>query len=322
MKLYLAPMEGITGFVYRNALNEFTGGRIDKFYTPFIEPRPKKGMYRSERRDLDLANNTGLNLVPQILTKNAEAFSALAEDIYETYGYQEINLNCGCPSKTVVARNKGAGMLEDVEDLEAFLERIFDARKGYDISIKTRLGMYDLEEMYQVLEVYNKFPIKELSVHVRLQNEYYKHPAHMDLFKEITTLTDLTLSYNGDIYKASDVAKLKESMENSDYEIESVMLGRGLIGNPFLVEDIYALEEGKYQDYDLYDADRMKRLKPLLDDIFKGYAEIQDANTAVYRMKEIWAFLIDKCTLDKKALKAIRTSENGIEYEHALRYIF
>jgi tRNA-dihydrouridine synthase len=213
-------------------------------------------------------------------------------------------------------------MLEDVDDLEAFLEKIFDARRGYDISIKTRLGMYDLEEMYQVFEVYNKFPIKELSVHVRLQNEYYKHPAHMELFREINNLTDLTLSYNGDIYKASDVERLKESMGDSDYEIQSVMLGRGLIGNPFLVEDIYALEDGKYTEYDLYDSKQMERLKPFLDDIFRGYAEIQDANTAVYRMKEIWAFLIDKCTTDKKALKAIRKAKNRLEYEQALNMIF
>ena len=321
MKLYLAPMEGLTGHVYRNCVNEFTHGLIDKFYTPFIEPRPKKGMYKSQKFDLERDNNKGINLIPQILTKNPEDFLKFAKEIHETYGYEEINLNFGCPSKTVVARNKGAGMLEDTDDLKAFLDEIFKGDRDYDISIKTRLGMYDIEEMYRILEIYNQYPIKELSVHVRLQNEYYKAKAHMDLFPEISKLSNHVLSYNGDIYKTKDVSKLLKIMDGD--KVDSIMLGRGFIGNPFLAEDIDAfLKNKEIRNYDKFDEEKMRRLRPFLDKIYEGYANLMDENTAVYRMKEIWAFMFSYVSDDKKKLKAIQKSKNRLQYENALRSIF
>lgn len=325
MELYLAPMEGLTGFVYRNAVNEFVDGAITKYYTPFIEPRPKKGMYKSERRDLDLSNNKGINLVPQILTKNPEDCINLCDDIYSNYGYKEINLNFGCPSKTVVSRGKGAGILEDLEGLKFFLDKIFEKDHEYEISVKTRLGMFDVEEMYNLMSLYNDYPISELTVHVRTQNEYYKSRAHMDLFSEIIKFSNRKLCYNGDIYSVSDINRFEKEVGNLDYPI---MLGRGFIANPFLANDIIDSFNGTKTDAifepdtGLYTRDRMIELRKFLDRIYEGYAEIMDDNTAVYRMKEIWAFLFPNVSDDKRKLKAIQKSKNRLDYETALNNIF
>jgi tRNA-dihydrouridine synthase len=279
-------------------------------------------MYKSERRDLDLSNNKNLNLVPQILTKNPEDCINLCDDIYSNYGYKEINLNFGCPSKTVVSRNKGAGMLEDLDDLKIFLDKIFEKTHEYDISIKTRMGMFDVEEMFNLLSIYNDYPIKELTVHMRTQNEYYKGKAHMDMFKDVMDLSSHNLCYNGDIYSVSDIKRLEGITGGASVP---VMLGRGFIANPFLANDILSYISGEEyieSSNGFFPEERMDVLRKFLNEIYEGYAEIMDDNTAVYRMKEIWAFMFLNVSDDKKKLKAIQKSKNRSDYEIALRNIF
>lgn len=171
MKIYLAPLEGITGYTYRRALYNCFGG-FDKYFIPFILPNQKGHLSTREKKDIMPENNEGMYAVPQILTKNAEDFIQTAETLQE-YGYNEVNLNLGCPSKTVVTKGRGAGFLDRPDELDKFLDEIF-RKCDMKISIKTRLGMDDPEEFEDLLTIYNKYPLEELIVHARVQKDYYK----------------------------------------------------------------------------------------------------------------------------------------------------
>ena len=168
MKIYLAPLEGITNYVYRKALFECFDG-FDKYFIPFIRAKQNLNLSGREKKDLLPENNEGMYAVPQILTKKAGDFIRTVELLSE-YGYQEVNLNLGCPSKTVVTKGCGAGFLDRPEELERFLDEIF-AKCNIQISVKTRLGMEDASGFPELMKLYNKFPMKELIIHPRVQKK-------------------------------------------------------------------------------------------------------------------------------------------------------
>jgi tRNA-dihydrouridine synthase len=312
MEIYLAPMEGITRYVYRNALHTLCKDTITKYYTPFIAPRPKKGMHDRERRDLLPENHQGMYLVPQILTNSFDDFTNLATEIHERYGYSEINLNLGCPSRTVVSRGKGSGFLGAPKELDHFLEQIFEKRDArgqqYDISVKTRLGMSDPEEIWNLLEIYQKYPISELSVHVRVQSDYYKKPARMEYMPLIREKYDGKLAYNGDIFSVEDYAKCMGIQEMP------LMLGRGVIRNPFLSRMLQGEEVNK-------DAAK-EQLQAFHRAVFEGYQADMDIIPAMFHMKELWAYMGDLFVDADKAKKRLKKSKNRSEYEEAVREIF
>lgn len=122
MFLSLAPMEGITGHVFRRVHAECFGA-LDCYYTPFLPP-PRVGNRFGGKafKEVDPANNQGLNVVPQLMSKNADEF-VWAAQVLADMGYREVNLNLGCPSGTVVAKGKGSGFLRNLDELEVFPER-------------------------------------------------------------------------------------------------------------------------------------------------------------------------------------------------------
>ena len=185
MKYYMAPLEEVTEAIYRNAYHAFFFP-MDKYFAPFISAKPNKGRlfnYR-EKRDILPENNQNLYLVPQILTNQSEDFLRTVKGLME-YGYQEVNLNLGCPSGTVAAKGKGAGFLRDPEGLELFLEQVCEGmeRLGLELSVKTRLGIEEPEEFDRLLSIYNRFPLKELIIHPRVLKDFYKYTPRMEAFR-------------------------------------------------------------------------------------------------------------------------------------------
>ena len=170
MKLYLAPLEGITGWIYRNAQHICFGG-FDKYFIPFISPNQHGHFSAREKKDVMPEHNQAMYAVPQILTNQADDFLYTAGKLQEYYGYEEINLNLGCPSRTVVTKCRGAGFLGEPERLKKFLDEIFE-KCSIKISLKTRLGMEDPEEFGQILTIYNSFPVEEIIIHPRVQKPY------------------------------------------------------------------------------------------------------------------------------------------------------
>ena len=207
MRITFAPLEGITGYIYRNTYQEYYGG-IDRYYSPFLVTRDRGIMKKKELRDILPENNLNIDLVPQLLTNKTENFLQAAAQLKEL-GYREINLNLGCPSGTVVSKGRGAGFLDQPEKLQSFLEEIFQ-KADYAISIKTRIGMYEPEEFHRLLAIYNEYPICELIIHPRTRQEFYKEKIHPEIFKYAYEHSKNPITFNGEIRSLQAVTALEK----------------------------------------------------------------------------------------------------------------
>ncbi|PWX27182.1 diguanylate cyclase [Clostridium perfringens] len=305
MKYYLAPMEGITGFIYRNSYEKFFGG-IDKYFAPFVVSNSSKSLKTKELRDVLPENNKGINLVPQILTNDSEGFILTAKKLKDL-GYNEINLNLGCPSGTVVGKKRGAGFLAHREELDKFLEEIFKI-DHMKISIKTRLGMDKSEEFYELIKIYNKYPMEELIIHPRTRQDFYGNKPNLEVFKDAISLSKNTVCYNGDIFTLEDHNKLVEEFK----EVDKIMLGRGILANPALMNEIL---NNEFMDKNV--------LKEFHDEIFSKYREVfnEDRN-AMFRMKELWGYMIYMFSNNKKYAKKIKKAQKVVDYNQAVTSLF
>ena len=247
MKLYFAPLESITGFTYRNLHYKIFGG-VEKYYAPFISPTHNPEMKGKEIRDLLPENQAdGLILVPQILSNRYEFFIKGAKQLIDMGYTDEININMGCPSGTVVSKNKGSGFLRDPEGMDEFFYNIFEWNSGLDnplnISVKTRIGVKEPEEFEKLLDVYNKYDFSELIIHPRTRVQMYKETPNMNAFDYAYNNSNNKLCYNGDINTVEDYKRIVEK-----YDIDSVMIGRGLIANPNLANEIKGAEHINLED--------------------------------------------------------------------------
>ena len=305
MKFYFAPMESITIYLYRNIYEQLFG-EIDKYYTPFIMPNGKRTFKTREFQDVLPEHNEGLNIVPQILTKNAQDFIRTAKELKEL-GYNEVNLNLGCPSRTVVAKQKGSGFLREPEVLDDFLTEIYEAL-DMKISIKTRIGLREPEEFEEILSIYNRHPVYELTIHPRLQQEFYKGKPHLDIFEYATKHSGNPLCYNGDIVTKQDYDHITDRFK----DINAVMIGRRLLRNPALVREIkYGQKLTK------------RELLKMHDTLYVAYQEyLSGDKNVLYKMKEFWNNAAVMFTNHEKYAKKIRKVQNLKNYEKAVEALF
>lgn len=305
MKYYLAPMEGITGYIYRNTYEKFFHN-IDKYFTPFIVTNKSRSLKTKELRDALPENNKGMNIVPQILTNDSEGFITLSSKLQQL-GYNEVNLNLGCPAGTVVSKSRGSGFLAKREELDIFLDEIFKI-DDMKISIKTRIGKEASEEFYELIKIYNKYPIEELIIHPRTQKDFYGNKPNLEVFKDALTLSTNPVCYNGDIFTVDAHNKLIKAFP----EVKTVMLGRGILANPGLMNEI---KSNTNIDKEV--------LKDFHDEILNNYIELfnEDRN-ALFKMKELWSYMIYIFSDNKKYAKKIKKSQKLNDYNEAVLSLF
>ena len=315
MKFYLAPMEGITTYIYRNAYNHYFGG-IDKYFTPFIA---SKKMNRREMNEILPEHNAHITVVPQILTNHSDEFLQITRKIAE-YGYTTVNLNLGCPSGTVTARKRGAGFLSVLDELERFLYEIYE-QSPLKISVKTRIGVESVDEWENILELYKKYPMEELIIHPRLQKELYKFTPHKDAYvAAVAALPDIPLCYNGDITSLQSYEALLDAFPQTD----CIMIGRGILKNPALIAQLIEHENNDLCLDDMQSAHVTKEtLKAFHDEIFEGYAAQMSGETpTLFKMKDLWTYLIESFEASDKYLKKIRKASTYSEYKIAVNNLF
>lgn len=305
IQYYMAPLEGITTYIYRNAYHRYFTP-MDKYFTPFLVPHTKKGFSAKERGEILPEHNEGMYLVPQIMSNDAEGFLHTVEKL-KRYGYKEVNLNLGCPSKTVVSKGRGAGFLAKPDELHTFLEEIFQ-KADVAISIKTRIGKDSPDEFERLLEIYNEYPLKELIIHPRIQLDFYKNVPNLDVYAQAYENCRHPLCYNGDICSAEDEAKLLERFGHTG----RIMLGRGLIANPGLAEE---LRGGSPAD--------KERLRAFHDQIMDDYTALDFGDRNVlFKMKELWVYMQDQFPDSAKLVKKIKKATNRKDYEKAVDEMF
>lgn len=325
MVFSLAPMEGITGFVVRNAFfHNFSG--IGIYYTPFI-PAAKR-MNKKILRDIAPENNRGISLVPQVMSNRADEVAALGKQLKE-FGYDSLNINLGCPSGTVVGKKRGSGLLSVPEELDAFLDGVY-AQTDMRISVKTRIGFSSPDEWQDILEIYRKYPIAELIVHPRIRNDFYSHAPRLDAFalaEEALRDTKTALCYNGDVVDERSWRTIRTRFP----AVRRVMIGRGLLTRPYLAEWLTALEQAK--DGAGVPGEEIGRgapedsLKPRLrafhEEILDGYGSLfSGEKDAMFHMKEIWCYLGNGFVSSEKYVKKIKKAKSIAEYRDAVEAVF
>lgn len=344
MEIYFAPMEGITGYIYRNAFHDYYTG-VDKYFTPFLSPNQNRALNPKEIRDVLPEHNKGMRVVPQILTNRAEYFLRAAEELKEKYGYEEINLNLGCPSRTVVSKGKGAGFLAKPKELDDFFREVFDKIKS-NVSVKARIGVDEPKEFHHLMEIFNQYPLCELIIHPRVQKDYYGNTPNWEVFGKAVHMSRIPLCYNGDIFTLEDYRRLKETFP----EVKKIMLGRGLLMNPALAELIKEEEagrgkadetgKGKADTARVKTADETqmekaawaekavdgevdkKRLKEFHDRLYADYKEVMSGEKNVlFKMKEFWVYAGNLFPGQEKQLKKIKKASRAGEYASAVEEI-
>lgn len=302
MKYYFAPMEGLTDYIFRGIHHRFFPG-VDRYYTPFLSPTSDGRFDRKAFKDVLPENNVGVPVVPQLLTKRSDDFLWAARLLAE-HGYQQVDLNLGCPSGTVVAKGKGSGMLGDLSALAAFLENIF-AQCPISISIKTRLGLKSEAEFPALLEVFCRFPIRELTVHTRIREDFYRRSAHMDAFALALEKCPFPLCYNGDLLNTDRFADFSQRFPAFCESGGSVMLGRGLVADPALFRRFQGGAAATHEE-----------LRTYHDSLFQAYSQaFGSKRNAMSRMKEFWFYHICLFENGEKLIKALRKATDADEYQ-------
>lgn len=305
MKFYYAPMEGLTGYIYRNAHHAFFHN-VDKYFSPFIVPQQNESFKTRDINDILPEHNQGLVLIPQLLTNNAKDFIQTSKKL-KLMGYEEINLNLGCPSGTVVSKHKGSGFLAKREELDRFLEEIF-THSVTKISVKTRLGKDQPEEFYALMDIFNKYPMEELIIHPRVQKDFYKNTPNLDMFRAAWKMSKNPVCYNGDLFTIKEYKAFTADFP----EVDTLMIGRGLLANPGLIKEITDnVTIGKQQ------------LRDFHDQVYAGYQGVLFGDKNVlYKMKELWFYMIQVFEDPAKYMKKIRKSERLSDYDDAVSSVF
>lgn len=311
--LYFAPLEGIGNHIYRSAFTRHYSG-VDRFYTPFIDINSDGGMKNRNVNDILPENNAGITLIPQILTRNADALGEASRRI-AGLGYREINLNLGCPSPTVTKKGKGSGMLADPLQLRAFLEQAFRV-SATALSVKMRIGIRSTEEWEPLLEVLNDFPIAELIVHPRLTSQVYSGEIHEDIFRAIYEASRNPVCLNPGIREAAEF-----SVYTARYpKITGLMIGRGLVSDPALAEKIVRCNNDTGSSRE--QADERKRFRDFHDDLLESYRQVLSGETPVlFKMKELWDYWDKAIDVDPKLRKKITKAGSISEYVTCVQQI-
>lgn len=306
MEYYFAPMEGITDYIYRRIHHIFWGDSICKYYTPFITTYESGKYMPRDIKGVLPENNEGITLVPQILTNQAEQFIKTATDLYGM-GYREVNLNLGCPSGTVATKGRGSGFLAHMDELEAFLERIF-MKLDMKISVKTRIGTKSPDEFYRLLELYNRYPIAELIVHPRIQKEFYTGTPHIEIYRDALAMSKNPLVYNGDLFTIRHIGAFQTQFPDE----KTVMIGRGLILNPALAQ---MERKGVQPDFET--------LFAFHEQLFEAYRkELSGDSNILHRMKELWFYMIHLFDYTENDAKRLKKAATCLEYHAAVMNLF
>ena len=306
MELLFAPMEGLTGRRYRELHHSLFPG-VSRYYAPFISPTSDHGIQHRGWEELKPEHNRGVPLVPQLLTNRAEDF-IWAAALLGDWGYEEINLNLGCPSGTVVAKKKGAGFLSLPDALERFLTDIYASPtlNGLKLSVKARVGLTDVREFERLLEIFRQVPMDSLILHPRLRKDMYQGALHEECFRAAAELCPFPLVWNGDIFTPEDLRHRAEQFPR----LQAVMLGRGMIAEPCLAARCLGMEG--------WERVRRETLIEYHDALCGMYEAVLYGDKAVcQKMKEHWFYLIRHFSGGAKHYKRICKAQSAQEYRLA-----
>jgi len=306
--LLSSPLQGFTDFRFRNAFNSHFGG-IDTFYAPYIRLNGKLVIKSSYQRDLLPENNSELEVIPQIMTNDADEFLFVVKYIQQL-GYKELNWNLGCPYPMVTKRGMGSGLICEPEKINHILDRVH-SETDIIVSMKMRMGYEHHEEILDTFPVLDKYPLKNVAIHARIGKQLYKGGVNLKAFERCIESTKHKLYYNGDI---TSVAKFKE-MQDRFPTIDHFMIGRGLIADPFLPSMI------KNNNTE-YPTNRWDIFSEFHDTIYQQYDAVLFGPIPIkMKMRGFWEYFSQSFSNPQKTFKKIKKANNPKEYRQAVAEI-
>jgi len=304
--LISSPLQGLTDFRFRNAFNKYFGG-IDTFYSPYIRLNGKLEIKPAYERDILPKNNIGLEVIPQIMTNDADEFLFVANCV-QALGYKELNWNLGCPYPMVTKRGMGSGLIADPVKINSILNKVY-AESGIIVSLKMRLGYEKREEILQVFPILERYPIKNIAIHARIGKQLYKGEVDLDFFQRCVDTTDHKLYYNGDI---TSVARFNEIAERFPM-IDHWMIGRGMIADPFLPGMIKS-------NTSEYPENRIDIFSKFHNTLFHEYEQaLSGPSHIIMKMLPFWEYFITSFPNSRRGLKKIKKAKSIGAYEDAVR---
>lgn len=306
--LLSSPLQGFTDFRFRNAFNQYFGG-IDTYYSPYIRLNGTLEIKPAYDRDLLIKNNTELEVIPQIMTNDADEFLFVANYIKQL-GYNELNWNLGCPYPMVVNRGMGSGLICEPQKIDSILERVH-AESDIIVSMKMRMGYENSTEILNVLPILDKYPIKNIAIHARIGKQLYKGGVDLESFQQCLNRTNHIIYYNGDITSVSKYRELADRFPSIDHW----MIGRGLIADPFLPSMIK-------NNTTEYPENRVELFSKFHDTLFHEFENaLSGPKHIALKMISYWEYFSSTFENPQKVLKKIKKAKNNASYDQAVKEI-
>jgi tRNA-dihydrouridine synthase len=305
----LAPIQGITDFTFRNLIAKHFQG-IDKVYTPFIRFQSGLEIKKQQLYDILPENNSTVKTIPQVLSNNPDEILFFASHIHRL-NYPEFNWNLGCPYPMVAKRQMGSGLLPFPERINRIFETIYE-KLPVKISVKMRLGYFDKHEVFEVLDVFEKFQLSEIIIHARIGKQMYKGEVDLDTFENCMSHSKLQLAYNGDINSLKTFSVIKERFKS----IDNWMIGRAAVSNPFIFEEIAG-------NNTIDSKNRLLRFREFHDSLFEAYRQsLSGPGHLLAKMEQLWDYFSKSFINSHKILKMVKKSKSVPQLKNTFDEIF
>ena len=302
-KILLAPIQGVTDYQFRNTFNKYFKG-VDSMYSPFLRVDNDMQLRNSKIKDILPENNKSINLIPQILTNNPDEFIYMSQFLADK-GYEHINWNLGCPFPMLTRRELGSGLLPHYSKIDNILEKVI-SKISVKLSIKMRIGYEEENDIFKILPILNKFPIHEIIIHPRTGKQMYKGEVNIDVFEKCLSQTKHKVSYNGDINTLNDFNNLSSRLPN----VNSWMLGRGIVANPFLAMQIKQIDISE---------DKMQIFKEFHDALCDEYLKkLSGPSHLLSKMRVYWEYFSLSFSNSHKVYKRIKKATSIDKYNIAV----
>lgn len=297
----LAPLLGVTNARFRTVFATHFNG-LDLAIAPFLSLVKNQKIKSTVYRDLLPERNERLNVVPQLIGNDAAAFIQMSKAL-QKIGYKEVNLNLGCPMPLVAKKKRGSGLLPYPELIDEMLSGIFQEIE-IDVSIKTRLGFYENTEIDSLIDIFNAYPIKSLCIHPRTGKQQYEGVVDIEKVSAIYPRLNMEIIYNGDITSVEDIKRLEKQFPS----INTWMIGRAMLKNPFLIEE--------YQHGELDKEEKTKRFNDFVRDFYVKQAQNIAAEKSLLNvMKDYWKYFAQFYTDSEAAFTHLKRCKTRDDFE-------
>ena len=307
MRFYLAPLRGLTDRVYRNAWTQSFSG-IDWALAPYVQTIGGHQVKQTHLFECTPANNQ-LPTIPQIIGKNAQHFVDMALQLADT-GNEQVNWNLGCPYPTMTQKQCGAGLLPHADRIDRFLDLIFSTL-SLKISIKMRLGLTSSQEIIALIPILNRYPLDHITIHPRVGQQMYGGHLDLDTFSRCQNELKAPLIFNGDLNTVDHLRDVQMRFP----QLYGFMLGRGLLANPFLLEE-YQTEKP------IPPAQKQERLKAFHALLLNGYCQRLSGQThQLQRLLAHWEYLGQAVNGDPRVMKKLHKVKSLAHYQDLVQRI-